>query len=96
MDVTKIDDITNCIVDIEKRYGNLDVLISNAGVSLRGTIADTSIDVHRKMMEVNYFGVVNLVKGVNYEIDCYIVYEANFIGVITPKAKNHYCISFVL
>ena len=63
--MTQKDDIDNCIKEIEEKHGAVDILISNAGVSLSGTVAQTTIDVHRKMMEINYFGPVNLVKG-NY------------------------------
>lgn len=63
MDVTKYDDINNCINEVQTKYGSIDVLISNAGVSLRGSVVDTNIDVHRKMMDINYFGPVALVKG---------------------------------
>lgn len=64
MDVTQKNDIDNCIREIEEKHGEIDILISNAGVSLRGRVIDTSIDVHRKMMEINYFGQVNLVKAI--------------------------------
>ena len=67
--MTQKDDIDNCIKEIEEKHGAVDILISNAGVSLRGTVAQTTIDVHRKMMEINYFGPVNLVKG-NYVLVC--------------------------
>lgn len=63
MDITQKNDIENCIKEIEEKHGSIDILISNAGVSLRGTVSQTTIDVHRKMMEINYFGPVNLVKG---------------------------------
>jgi len=64
MDVTQKKDIDNCIQEIESNHCFVDILISNAGVSLRGTVIDTDIEVHRKMMEVSYFGPVNLVKAV--------------------------------
>ncbi|ESP03855.1 hypothetical protein LOTGIDRAFT_212002 [Lottia gigantea] len=45
-------------------YNKIDILINNAGVSYRGTIQDTEIDVHRKIMQVNYFGQLILTKGI--------------------------------
>ncbi|PAV64942.1 hypothetical protein WR25_10559 isoform D [Diploscapter pachys] len=41
----------------------IDVLINNAGLSMRGNIQDTPIDVHRRVMEVNFFGHVAITKG---------------------------------
>ncbi|XP_052790976.1 dehydrogenase/reductase SDR family member 7B-like [Mya arenaria] len=43
-------------------FGTVDVLINNAGVSYRGNIAETTIDVHTKVMNVNYFGQIALTK----------------------------------
>ena len=44
-------------------HGHVDVLINNGGISYRGTVQDTAIDVHQKLMTVNYFGALTLSKG---------------------------------
>lgn len=44
-------------------YGTIDILINNGGISNRGTVLDTSIEVDSKVMAVNYFGTVALTKG---------------------------------
>lgn len=43
-------------------YGNIDVLINNAGVSQRALTVDTDINVDRSIMELDYFAVVTLTK----------------------------------
>lgn len=43
-------------------FGHVDILINNGGVSQRSFAKDTSIDVDRRIMEVNYFGAVTLTK----------------------------------
>jgi short-subunit dehydrogenase len=43
-------------------FGYIDILINNSGISQRSLVAETSIDVDRKLMEVNYFGAVALTK----------------------------------
>ncbi|MCC2547393.1 SDR family oxidoreductase [Hymenobacter sp. BT175] len=45
-------------------YGRLDVLVNNGGVSQRSLALETSLDVDRRLMEVNYFGTVALTKAV--------------------------------
>jgi len=40
--------------------GKIDILINNGGVSQRALAADTSMEVVRKIMEVNFFGQVAL------------------------------------
>lgn len=50
------------VKEAETFYGHVDILINNAGLSQRDTIINTSLDVDRKLMEVNYFGTISLSK----------------------------------
>jgi len=43
-------------------FGHIDILINNGGISQRSLIAQTTLDVDRRLMEVNYFGAVSLTK----------------------------------
>ncbi len=43
-------------------FGQVDVMVHNAGISQRSLAKDTSVDVDRKLMEVNYLGTVALTK----------------------------------
>lgn len=43
-------------------YGHVDVLINNGGLGQRSLIHETSLEVYRQIMEVNYFGTVALTK----------------------------------
>ena len=43
-------------------FGHVDILINNGGISQRSMIADTSLAVDRRLMEINYFGAVALTK----------------------------------
>ena len=45
-------------------FGRVDMLINNAGLTQRGRIAETSIDVYRRIMDVNFFGPLMLTKAV--------------------------------
>ncbi len=44
-------------------FSQIDVVINNAGMSYRGNATDTTMDVHMKVMMVNYFGQVALTRG---------------------------------
>ncbi|XP_061455192.1 dehydrogenase/reductase SDR family member 7B isoform X2 [Rhineura floridana] len=50
--------------EILKCADHVDILINNAGISYRGTIVDTVVEVDRKVMETNYFGPVVLTKAI--------------------------------
>ncbi|NQZ78497.1 MAG: SDR family oxidoreductase [Ekhidna sp.] len=43
-------------------FGDIDILINNGGISQRDTILNTTLEVDRKLMEVNYFGSIALSK----------------------------------
>ena len=46
------------------KYGRIDYLINNGGNSQRATADETSLDIARQLMEVNYFGPMALTKAV--------------------------------
>uniref|UniRef100_A0A671EIF2 Dehydrogenase/reductase SDR family member 7B n=1 Tax=Rhinolophus ferrumequinum TaxID=59479 RepID=A0A671EIF2_RHIFE len=54
--------IVAATAEILRCFGCVDVLINNAGVSYRGAITDTTMDVDKTVMEINYFGPVALTK----------------------------------
>ncbi len=43
-------------------YGHIDILVNNGGISQRSLASETSLDVDKKLMEVNYFGSIGLTK----------------------------------
>ena len=43
-------------------FGHVDMLINNGGITQRSLAADASMDVYRRLMEVNFFGPVALTK----------------------------------
>lgn len=43
-------------------FGYIDIMIHNGGISQRSYVIDTSIEVQRKVMEVDYFSYVSLTK----------------------------------
>lgn len=48
--------------EAETFFGPVDILINNGGISQRDKIINTSLEVDRKLMEVNYFGSITLSK----------------------------------
>ncbi|XP_068554840.1 dehydrogenase/reductase SDR family member 7B isoform X1 [Anas acuta] len=61
-DLSDTKSILNAAELILKHSGHVDILINNAGISYRGTIVDTGLDVDKKVMETNYFGPIALTK----------------------------------
>lgn len=52
------------IAAVVDRFGGVDVLVNNAGMTHRSPFAETDPAVIRKVMEVNYLGSVNITKAV--------------------------------
>lgn len=46
------------------KFGRIDILVNNGGMSQRAEAEKTSIETDRELMEVNYFAYVNLTKAV--------------------------------
>lgn len=60
-DCSKADYYTQQIL---QKFGRIDILINNGGMSQRSEAIHTPIDIERKIMEVNYFSATSLTKAV--------------------------------
>src|SRR6187401_3774640 len=61
-DVSSENDCRRLIELTNKIYGGIDVLINNAGISMRAELKDASVDVIKKVMDINFFGAVYCTK----------------------------------
>jgi NAD(P)-dependent dehydrogenase (short-subunit alcohol dehydrogenase family) len=61
-DVTNAEACSRAVAQAVERFGSLDVLVNNAGMSHRSGFAVTGLDVIRRVMDVNFFGAVNCTK----------------------------------
>lgn len=61
-DVTDADACTRAVAAAIERFGALDVLVNNAGMSHRSGLAETDLAVIRRVMDVNFFGAVHCTK----------------------------------
>lgn len=57
-DVSIESDCKNLIDETIRRFGKIDVMINNAGISMRALFEDVNLDVLRKSMDINFWGTV--------------------------------------
>lgn len=50
------------VSNILQEFGKIDILFNNGGISQRSKALETSLEVDRKLMEVDYFGTIALTK----------------------------------
>ena len=80
-DVTRQADCRSAIARARKRFGRIDVLINNAGISHRSEFRRTDPAVLRKVMEVSYFGSVYCTY---HAIDALIESKGSIIALSSP------------
>lgn len=81
---TRVADVANendCKVFIQstfETFGKIDILINNAGISMRSLFKDATADVLKRVMEINFFGVVYCTK---FAIDSIIENKGSVVNV---------------
>ena len=57
-DITSGDDVARLFAKTIERYGRLDVLVNNAGRSMRRLVGETTADEFRELLELNFVALV--------------------------------------
>ncbi|MEL6866821.1 MAG: SDR family oxidoreductase [Bacteroidota bacterium] len=64
LDLANEDQMQACVAEALTYFGRIDWLINNGGISQRSMVADTEMEVYRRLMDINYLGTVALTKAV--------------------------------
>jgi short-subunit dehydrogenase len=79
-DVSNENDCRELIEQAYQKFGRIDVLINNAGISMRALFHNTDISVLRQVMDVNYWGTVYCTK---YALPYLLETKGSLAGVIS-------------
>lgn len=79
-DVSQEDDCRLLIEETVKRFGQVDVLINNAGISMRALFEEVDLKVIRQLMDVNFYGTVYCSK---YALPYLLQTKGSLVGVIS-------------
>ena len=77
-DVSNYNDCKFFIDSTIQQFGGIDILINNAGISMRSLLKDADLEVFRKVMDINYFGTVYCTK---LALDSIIERKGTIVGV---------------
>jgi short-subunit dehydrogenase len=78
MDVSSENDCRRFIQSTIEHFGGIDILINNAGISMRAELKDSSVDVLRRVMDINFFGAVYCTR---FALDSIIQRKGTIVGV---------------
>lgn len=96
VDMEKQESIDNLVQWINENGMSIDFLLLNAGISQRALTLDTDISVDRRLMEVNYFGGIYLVKSLKdmfLKRGVHIAVVSSVSGVFGFPVRSAYCAS---
>lgn len=79
-DVTKEEDCKNLIEQTVNHFGKIDVLVNNAGISMRATFKDLDLKVMKALMDTNFWGTVYCTK---YALPYLLESKGSVVGVIS-------------
>jgi short-subunit dehydrogenase len=77
-DVSKEIDCKGFVDAVIKEFGTIDILINNAGVSMRALVQDVDFETIKRVMDINFWGTVYCTK---FALDHIIKNKGTIVGV---------------
>lgn len=84
-DVSSQEDAQQIIKQTIEHFGHIDVLINNAGISMRALFEDVQLDVFKKVMDINFFGTVQCTK---YALPHILASKGSIVGISSINGKR--------
>jgi NAD(P)-dependent dehydrogenase (short-subunit alcohol dehydrogenase family) len=94
LDVTKPDEVTSSVKEALAKFGQIDVLVNNAGIGYFGAIEESEEDEVRRMFEINFWGLAEMTRvvlpGMRAKRSGHIVNIASIGGLVGFPAVGYY------
>ncbi|XP_006891884.1 PREDICTED: dehydrogenase/reductase SDR family member 7 [Elephantulus edwardii] len=97
LDLTEISSHEVATQTVLQEFGKIDILVNNGGRSQRSLFVDTSLEVYKLLMDLNYLGTVSLTKCVLPHMierkQGKIVTVNSIMGITSAPLSSGYCAS---
>lgn len=94
LDVTKPDEVKSSVEEALAKFGQIDVLVNNAGIGYFGAIEESEEDEVRRMFEINFWGLAEMTRavlpGMRAKRSGHIVNIASIGGLVGFPAVGYY------
>jgi dehydrogenase/reductase SDR family member 7B len=77
-DVSQEQDCARMVAETIKEFNKLDILINNAGISMRALFENLELDVIRQVMDINFYGTVYATK---YALPHIVASKGSIVGI---------------
>lgn len=97
LDITNEKEVENAISKGIDKFGQIDVVVNNAGYNLLGNIEEISDAEFRKTMDVNVFAITHIIRNVlphlRKQKSGHIINTASMMGYMSYRANGSYSAS---
>ena len=95
LDISELDALPGMVSEVLERFGQIDLLINNAGLSQRSLCKDTDLSVYQKLMDVDVMGQIALTKAVLPHMlerrSGHLAVTASVAGKVGVPMRTGYC-----
>ena len=93
-DLYQYDNVESLTNQVISRFGKVDILFNNAGISSRALAIESSLEIDKKVMDLDYFSVIALTKAVLPHMvsrkSGHIVVTSSVVGKIGTPMRSAY------
>ena len=97
LDVENFESFESLKDTVVAKFGRIDLLFNNAGISQRGGVLESDLSVFQKIININFMGVAALTKAVLPQMikqnDGHIVVTSSLSGKLGSPKRSGYCAS---
>ena len=97
LDLEKLDTLEAKTKEAIEAFGAVDILVNNGGISQRSLAAETSLNVDKRIMDINYLGTVALTKHLIAHFQArksgHFVVTTSIVGKIGTPLRSSYAAS---